>query len=218
MELVVFDVDGVIVDVSRSYHTAIVKTVEHFTKRRLSKEEALAFKERNLLNNDWDVSYKLIEEIKGKAPPYQEVVEVFNDYYKKYRELEIVILDRNFFSLLKDYGKVLAIVTGRPREDLDFLLNRAKLRGLFSQIVCEDDLPSPKLRKPSPYLLILCLEKLKFKGKEFIYVGDTRMDELMVENFNRVCKDVRAEFIKFTPKDEPERLLFLINKKFYRLP
>ena len=45
-DVIIFDIDGVLVDVSRSYRLAIKQTVEHFTNNKLPIEE-VQMKERN---------------------------------------------------------------------------------------------------------------------------------------------------------------------------
>ncbi|MEK6869746.1 MAG: histidinol-phosphate transaminase, partial [Nanoarchaeota archaeon] len=63
--LLIFDIDGVLVDVSKSYRVAIKQTVEHFTGKEITLDEIQALKNRGGYNNDWDATEELIKE-KGK--------------------------------------------------------------------------------------------------------------------------------------------------------
>ncbi len=61
----IFDMDGVLVDVSRSYRFAIEKTVNYFLAKsginsKTSQEDINVMKEISGFNNDWDLSYELI--------------------------------------------------------------------------------------------------------------------------------------------------------------
>src|SRR3989338_2424146 len=54
--LLIFDIDGVLVDVSKSYRAAIKQTVEHFTGKEITLEEIQALKNKGGYNNDWDAA------------------------------------------------------------------------------------------------------------------------------------------------------------------
>ncbi|MBI5159008.1 HAD-IA family hydrolase [Candidatus Micrarchaeota archaeon] len=64
LKAVVFDVDGVLVDVSGSYREAIVRTVNGYlnkvgvrSKRMFSKPDVQAFKNAGGFNDDWNLTY-----------------------------------------------------------------------------------------------------------------------------------------------------------------
>ncbi len=102
---IIFDMDGVLVDVSQSYRLAIEKTVNYFldkysNKIRALQEDIEALKELPGYNNDWDLSYSLIElftdgiprknfaqKAKGidiklrESDKYQKIKDVFQSYY-----------------------------------------------------------------------------------------------------------------------------------------
>ena len=56
----IFDMDGVIVDVSRSYREAIRQTAGYFLKRNVLMSEVGEIKNKPGMNNDWDAPYSLI--------------------------------------------------------------------------------------------------------------------------------------------------------------
>ena len=58
----IFDIDGVIRDVSGSYRRALADTVEFFTKSayRPTSEEIDELKAEGIWNNDWEASQELI--------------------------------------------------------------------------------------------------------------------------------------------------------------
>ena len=55
-QIIVFDMDGVLTEVSESYREAIVQTVEHFTGRRITRDLIQQYKNRGGWNNDWALS------------------------------------------------------------------------------------------------------------------------------------------------------------------
>jgi HAD superfamily phosphatase len=60
--IAIFDIDGVVRDVSGSYRRALADTVEHFTNGgyRPSQSEIDALKSEGLWNNDWEASQELV--------------------------------------------------------------------------------------------------------------------------------------------------------------
>ncbi len=71
-ELLVFDMDGVLVDVRESYHRTILETVRHFTGRRVSLEQVQRWKNRSGSNDDWKLTTDWIRAL-GGGETYREV-------------------------------------------------------------------------------------------------------------------------------------------------
>lgn len=59
VEAIVFDLDGVLVDVSRSYRRAIVESVEQVHGFEVTDDDIQRLKDAGGFNNDWDVTYAL---------------------------------------------------------------------------------------------------------------------------------------------------------------
>ena len=57
--MIVFDMDGVLAEVTESYREAIVQTVEHFTGQRIERESIQTYKNAGGWNNDWALSQKI---------------------------------------------------------------------------------------------------------------------------------------------------------------
>lgn len=194
MKAVIFDVDGVIVDVRNSYHHAIKETVKHFTGKNISLEFIREFKFSRGINNDWDVSVELIKYLNFEPPPYDELVEVFENYYDQLKDKEELILDKNFFKDLKESGLTLGVVTGRPKRDLKYLFDQFQLWEFFDAIIDDDDVGDTNLRKPHPFPLHLCMESLG--AQKGVYIGDNNADYEMVK-FYRKIYGKPMEFIHF---------------------
>lgn len=83
--IVIFDIDGVIRDVTNSYRRALADTVEHFTNNhyRPSMEDIDSLKAEGIWNNDWlgsqELIYRYFEQM-GKSRDeinlnYEEIVD-----------------------------------------------------------------------------------------------------------------------------------------------
>src|SRR5215471_21195432 len=70
--ILVFDMDGVLVDVSESYRETIQQTVEHFTGKRITREHIQEWKNRGGWNDDWALSTAIIHAA-GKDTKYDDV-------------------------------------------------------------------------------------------------------------------------------------------------
>jgi histidinol-phosphate aminotransferase len=172
-----FDLDGVLVDVSNSYRLAIKNTAEHFLHQQVSLSEIEEHKIRGGLNNDWDLTAALIAS-HGQEVPRDEIVEVFQrqylgDGFDGLIRNEQWLLGRDILEeLTRSY--VLGIVTGRPRAEAQYVLDRFGVADLFDVVVTMDDVPAGK-GKPDPFGIELAMEKI---GAQYaLYVGDT-IDDL----------------------------------------
>src|SRR4051794_4829992 len=75
--VLVFDMDGVLVDVSESYRATIIETVRHFTGKEVARDTIQEYKNQGGWNNDWALSQRLIADVAGMDVSYETVVEVF---------------------------------------------------------------------------------------------------------------------------------------------
>ena len=60
--LLVFDMDGVLVDVTESYRETIARTVEHFSGARPTHERIQELKNAGGFNDDWKLSHHMVRE------------------------------------------------------------------------------------------------------------------------------------------------------------
>ena len=76
--MVLFDIDGVIRDVSGSYRRALVETVHHYSGWRPEPACVDALKGEGRWNNDWDASLELLRRQGVALPQRNALVEVFS--------------------------------------------------------------------------------------------------------------------------------------------
>lgn len=178
----IFDMDGVLVDVSDSYRTTIIKTYEFFTNGKTITYEDIS-KAKNLggLNNDWDLTEYLLNK-EGFNVDKQKLIEVFEKIY--FNSGNGLILNEKFLfdkNLIEELSKKynLAVFTGRPKEEAIFTLKKENVLKYFYPIITMDDLPKDK-QKPD----ILGIETIKKKlpSTEIYYFGDTKDDMICGNN------------------------------------
>lgn len=169
--LIVFDMDGVLTEVSESYRAAIVETVAHFTGRRVSRDLIQEYKNQGGWNNDWALSQRIAADL-GVDVPYNEVVDRFNEIFLGADGDGLIQRERWFPQpgLLDRLSARcgLAIFTGRLRYEADISLRRFASDLRFDPIICADDVMKGK---PAPDGL-LAIQRKK-PGSKMIFVGDT---------------------------------------------
>lgn len=196
-QVMVFDMDGVLVDVSESYRETIVRTVEHFTGQRITREKIQEYKNAGGWNNDWALSQKICADL-GVELEYQSVVEYFNRLFLGHGvEAGLIHRERwlpknGFFEALADRFD-LAIFTGRNQVEAGVTLTRECCRERFCMIVCSDDIQNGK---PHPEGLLKIAER--YPGKQLLYIGDTVDDA-------RSARAANIPFIGVAGRETPGR-------------
>ena len=175
-ELIIFDVDGVLVDVRGSYHRTTLQTVRFFTGRRVTLHQLQEWKNRSGFNDDWALSTAWVQALGGRFG-YEEVKRKFVELYwgtdgPGNVRREKWLLPVRTLTRLSERAE-LAIFTGRTRKELDHTLELRGVRKFFRDIVTVEDVARPK---PHPEGLTNIL-----KGREpgkAIYVGDSVDDAI----------------------------------------
>jgi HAD superfamily phosphatase len=168
--LIIFDVDGVLVDVRGSFHRTLIETLYHFTRKRVTSAEVHAWKNRGGFNDDWKLSHVWIQSL-GFPNSYEEIKEKFQQIYwgdgsSGNVRHERWLLPKPALKRLAKHSE-LAIFTGRVARELDYTLERNGLRSFFKTVVTVE---SVKQGKPEPEGLHLILN-----GRDpatAIYLGD----------------------------------------------
>src|SRR4051794_18783744 len=78
--LLVFDMDGVLVDVTESYREAIAQTVEHFTGAKVAREKIQEYKNQGGFNDDWKLSHHIVREA-GVDAAFEDVRDRFQQLF-----------------------------------------------------------------------------------------------------------------------------------------
>jgi len=197
---VLFDMDGVLAEVSASYRRAIIETAAVYGVT-VTDADISAAKNAGNANNDWLLTHRLVtagleerpkkkrKQAAGKHAKSDEtitleqVTKTFQEFYqgtstrKGLRETEVLIPSKAFLTALAA-RMPLAVVTGRDKEEAHYFLKEQGIEQHFKAVVCMEDGPS----KPDPTVLNLALKRLGVtlntpsKGTYTIMVGDTPDD------------------------------------------
>jgi len=175
-DVLVFDMDGVLVEVGQSYREAIRETVHHFTGDLVTHDEIQNFKNAGGWNNDWLLSHRLILN-RGKQVEYADVVEYFNHVFLGENGNGLIRNEKWMPNegLLERLCKraVLAIFTGRAKYEADVTLKRYANGIRFHPLITDESVANPK---PAPDGLHLI--QREYPDKNIWYLGDTVDDAI----------------------------------------
>lgn len=169
--VLVFDLDGVLADVTGSYLAAIAATVLHFTRKAVSHDLIAGYKNEGGWNNDWALAQKIIFDTAKLDVAYADVVEVFQANFLGANNDGLIMRetwiprDGLLTRLAEKYA--LAIFSGRPRVEIDITLARFASEIQWVSIVADMDVPKPK---PAPDGLRAIAST--HPDRTLIYVGD----------------------------------------------
>jgi HAD superfamily hydrolase (TIGR01548 family) len=175
-QAVLFDMDGVLVDVGQSYRTAIQKTAEFFTKQEVTKEQIQEFKMKGGFNDDWDLTQAIIKS-RGMDLTKEKVVEKFQEVYFQVRDTEKWLLDKEVLSELKKKFK-LGIVTGRPKDEAIYVLENNNVTDDFEFMIGMEEMEGKQ--KPNPFGILEAMKALNVENA--VYIGDTVDDIMAAKN------------------------------------
>lgn len=180
VEIVIFDLDGVIINVSNSYRETIKKAVAIYLKRVLglrggkkslvSNDDIVEFKEIGGLNNDWDVTagflYYFVTLLEGEEPEDAHGMSSMDEVISFLRE------------------------------------NQHRIRGGMGEIADKKDIPGFLQRVRSVGTGLEAVKKALNSGKiHFIFgTGDLKVDNLVKRIFQEVYLGSRFRTIYNVPR------------------
>lgn len=169
--ILVFDMDGVLVDVTESYRETIARTVEHFTGARPANDTIQEWKNRGGYNDDWKLSHEMVCAA-GVAAEYDRVRAHFQHLFLGNGSDGLMLREQwvarpgTLEALYREYR--FAVFTGRPKAEAELTLRRFAPDLAFDPIV---GMYEVKNHKPAPDGLLQIVEANP--GARVIYIGDS---------------------------------------------
>ncbi len=225
--LILFDIDGVIRDVTNSYRMAIQETVSFYCGWKPSIQDIDSIKSEGCWNNDWDLSLEMINrnirhnKLSYSPPNKRILIECFEKFYfggnpkhdskewSGFIKNETLLVKKELFDELTQHKIGWGFVSGAELPSAKFILEERL--GLFSApLIAMGDAPD----KPNPTGFISLSSKLSeiplgVSNIPIAYVGDTVADIKTVLNARLRIPD--QKFISLAIA--PPHLHFDFNKE-----
>jgi HAD superfamily phosphatase len=194
--VIVFDMDGVLVDVSRSYRESIRATVRHFGGPDITPEQIQDYKNSGGWNNDYALTHEVLAD-NGIEIPYKDVVTEFDRiFFGKNNDGLILqerwIVDPGFLERLSE-KYALCIFTGRVQFEARITLDRFVPNVKWAMIVADDNVAQSK---PAPDGLLDIMAA--YPSARLTYIGDTIDDA-------RAAQGANVRFVGVAHQHQPKR-------------
>lgn len=186
-ELIVFDLDGTLLDTLDDLHAAVNAALAEFALPLRTKDEV-----RSFVGNGISL---LMERAVGKArSDFADVLTAFKEYYaahcaERTRPYDGIL---DLLSALKEKGKKLALLSNKA----DFAVKQLAevyFKGVFDDVVGEKEAEGIR-KKPAPDSLFLVMERLGSAKETTLYVGDSEVDIQTANNAGVDCLSVTWGF------------------------
>jgi HAD superfamily phosphatase len=169
--MLVFDMDGVLVDVTESYRETIAQTVQYFTGIKPTNQQIQEYKNQGGFNDDWKLSHHMVTAA-GAGTPYEEVKAHFQKIFHGNGADGLMLREQwvarpGALEKLNEQFRF-ALFTGRPKEEARLTLDRFAPHLAFDPVVGMFDVEN---HKPAPDGLLRIL-KDNCDCKVY-YIGDT---------------------------------------------
>jgi len=169
--ILVFDMDGVLVDVTASYRETIARTVEHFTGASIAPERIQEYKNEGGWNDDWKLSHHIVTSA-GIDVPFEEVKAYFQKLFLGDGADGLMLREQWVArpGVLHRLSQAFqfALFTGRPRAEARMTLDRFAPEIEFAPIVGMYEVQN---QKPAPDGLVQIRDLNP--GRNLYYVGDS---------------------------------------------
>ncbi len=167
VKLLIFDLDGTLVDTSRDITNALNYSIKPYGMRELTVEDTIKLIGEGISS--------LIKKLLGenKIQIYDEVKQRFLDHYSEHLTdySKVYPQVRETLEALGNYKK--AIISNKMENLSEKLLDELDLRRYFNMIAGSDTAPE---RKPSPVPVRYVCSKLGVEPQESIMIGDSNFD------------------------------------------
>jgi HAD superfamily phosphatase len=190
-KILIFDVDGVLVDVRQSFWLSALETMRFLTGKRVAWSELHKWKSKPGNNDDWNMVANWATAL-GRPTTYEEARDAFQQFYwglngkpGNVRKEKLMVAPRQIEKWARRCE--LNLFTGRTRKEFSYTFDRWTASRHFRTVITMEDVPR---KKPYPDGLLKILGERA--PETALYVGDNVDDALS-------ARDARVPFVAILP-------------------
>ena len=180
--ILIFDVDGVLVDVRGTYWRSALETVRYLTGKRVTYAELHQWKSKPGFNDDWNMVSAWASSL-GHPATYEEARAAFEKFYwgsdgkpGNVRNEKLIVTPGQIEKWAKSFE--LNLFTGRTRQEFSYTFEKWPATRHFRTVITMDDAK----RKPHPEGLQKILGRRD--PSTALYLGDNIDDALAARGAN----------------------------------
>lgn len=180
LKILIFDVDGVLVDVRQSFWLSALETMRFLTGKRVTWAQLHEWKSKPGNNDDWNMVANWATAL-GWPTSYDEARDAFQQFYwgkngkaGNVRKEKLLVGTAQIKKWAKRFE--IDLFTGRTRQEFAYTFERWKAARHFRATITMDDVPR---KKPYPDGLLKILGQRD--PKSALYVGDNIDDALAAQ-------------------------------------
>ena len=172
IELIMFDLDGTLVDSLKDIANAGNFTLENFGLMKKSEQEIISYVGEGREH--------LVKKMLGDKQTFlKEAIPVFGEYYKKH-SMDNSILYPNVKKVLEYFkDKKKAVISNKNHEEVISILKELAIYDCFDNIMGVNEVEH---KKPSAFPLNKIMQRLHINKEKSIMVGDMDIDILAGKN------------------------------------
>jgi HAD superfamily hydrolase (TIGR01548 family) len=179
-EILIFDVDGVLVDVRQSFWRSALETMRFLTGKRVTWAELYKWKNKPGNNDDWSMVSNWATTL-GRPTTYEEARDAFQRFYwdcdgrpGNVRREKMLVTPKQVERWARRFE--VNLFTGRTRREFTYSFERWAGTRHFRAVITMDDVAR---KKPYPDGLVKILEKRD--PRSALYLGDNVDDGLAAQ-------------------------------------
>lgn len=206
MSLVMFDLDGTLLDTAAEITDAVNRTLAEFCRSPVSGGQVrdwIGYGTGWLMRQAWTAT--------AGQPKEDEWGQVMSRFIEHYFDCAGTSSQPYPYVLetlaeLKGLGVRRAIVTNKETRFTERILAKHRMTDTFDLVICGDTL---KVKKPDPAVLVHCMHSLGQAAGECLFVGDSEIDVATAKAAGVICWAVPYGYNMGNPIDQarPDRVV-----------
>ncbi|MDD5613814.1 MAG: HAD family hydrolase [Candidatus Omnitrophica bacterium] len=171
-KLVIFDLDGTLVDAYSAIEKALNAVRVHFNREPVGYNEvksAVGWGDKNLIK-----SYFSSDEA-------ERALEIYRQEHAKtlLEHAKLMPFAEDILNYLKSKGYFVALASNRPAAFAGIILKNLGISIFFDYVICADEID---VLKPAPDMVLKIAKDLNVELEKSVYVGDMTIDIQTAEN------------------------------------
>lgn len=183
-DLILFDLDGTLVDTAPEICDAVNDTLAHYRLPAATLEQVtrwIGHGTRELLVQAMAAATHSTAQAVRESAHFAEVAAEFDKHYQRHcgARSQLYPHVREVLSALRAQGVRLAVVTNKEGRYTQTVIDAHSLAPLFDRIISGDSLPT---KKPDPAGVAACLAQFGVAKERALFVGDSSIDAATARN------------------------------------